>query len=274
MGFGMRNYLPDLFVAFRILIRARFLAFSALLIVIMCLASGLASFFSGRQPATVALDVGLSVVRMLLPLILVLMTQELISREIERRYYLESLSYPRSRHVFLFGRFVGIFVFVFFLLFLAAGVLALLVGFVRHGYSQATAVALDFRYLVTIFFIGVDLFVIASVTFLLAVFASAPSFVLFGALGFMLIARSYAAVIELLAGGQFLVGGAEGYRAGLGLLVYVFPDLGALDVRAISLYSLSKDFPSDWFALIVSNVFYAFFMLTLAVIVLRHKRFI
>lgn len=258
---------------FRIALRARYLLISLMVIFLSLGAAFLSSSFSGRQPATVGLDVGLSVLRLLLPLVLVLMTQELVSREFERRYFLSSLSYPRSRRQMLLGRFFALVILMFGLLVLSSGLLAVLVSFIGRGYAQATPVSLGWNYLIVIGFVGLDLLLISAVAFLLAVFASSPSFVLIGTLGFMLVARSFSSVVELLSRSAFVVGDAETYRTGIGLLGYFLPDLGALDIRMVALYDSIKFLPGDWLLLLLSGFIYVLMLLIFSVWCLERKRF-
>lgn len=266
-------YSSDFLVGTRLALRARYLWLASGSLFVLALVALLAAQFSGRQPATVALDVGLSVMRLLLPLVLVLMTQELLSREFERRYFLNSLTYPRPRHSLLLGRFMVITVLALGLLLVMALLLALVVGLVGQGYAQGTPVALGQHYLVTIGFVGVDLLVLTALACLLAVVASTPSFVLIGTFGFMLVARSFAAIIELLSRDASVVGDAEGYRTGVGVLGYLLPDLGALDVRMVALYGKMEFLPVDWPWLLLSSLAYIVALLALAVWALQRKRF-
>ena len=267
-------YSSDIPTGFRLAFRARFgwLAGGALLV--LALSAWLAAQFSGRQPATVALDVGLSVMRMILPLILVLMTQELISREFERRYYLNSLTYPAPRHALLLGRFIAILLLSLGLLSAMGLLLAALVNFIGQDYAQGTPVALGLPYLTVLGFIFLDLLVLSTLAAFLAVVASTPSFVLIGTFGFMLVARSFAAIIELLTRNAFVVGDAQSYRSGVGALGYLVPDLGALDVRMIALYGKMEFLPSDWPWLLLCCLGYAGGLLALAVWALNRKRFV
>jgi len=219
------------------------------------------------------MDMGLSVIRLLLPTVLILMTQELLSREFERRYFLNTLSYPHPRHSLLLGRFMAVALLTLGLLLLLAGMLALLVWLIGQGYAQGTPVALGFHYLITIAFIGLDLLLLTAVATLLSVIASTPSFVLIGTFGFMLIARSFSAVLDLLTSNATVVSDADGYRSGVGLLSYMLPDLGALDVRAITLYARIDLLPADWPWLVLSNLTYTVGLLALAVWALQRKRF-
>src|SRR5690606_37209074 len=134
--------LSNISTGLRLAFRARFgwLAIGSLLV--LAIAAFLSAQFSGRQPSTVALDIGLSVIRLLLPLVLVLMTQELLSREFDRRYFLNTLAYPHSRHNLLLSRFIAVSTLALGLLLLVAGALAFLVWLINRGYAQSTPVAL------------------------------------------------------------------------------------------------------------------------------------
>lgn len=267
-------YSSDIPTGFRLAFRARFGWLAGGALFVLALSAWLAAQFSGRQPATVALDVGLSVMRMILPLILVLMTQELISREFERRYYLNSLTYPVARHALLLGRFFAILVLSLGLLLVMGGLLAALVNFIGQDYAQGTPVALGLPYLTVLGFIFLDLLVLSTLAAFLAIVASTPSFVLIGTFGFMLVARSFSAIIELLTRNAFVVGDAQSYRSGIGTLGYLVPDLGALDLRMIALYGKMEFLPSDWPWLLLCSLSYAGGLLALAVWALNRKRFV
>ncbi|UTW09940.1 hypothetical protein KDW96_16315 [Pseudomonas benzenivorans] len=243
------------------------------ILLVVGLAMILSAYFGGRQPATVALDVGFSTIRLLLPLLNVLLVQELLSREFDKRYYLSSLTYPRARRSLLFGRFVAVLTLLLGVL-LALSLLQIGLGRVIGGiYPQATPIALGQPYLIVMAFIALDMLVLAAMATLLAVVASTPSFVLIGTFGFMLVARSYGAIIDLLSRESGLVVNAEGYRASLGVLGYLLPDLGALDIRMLALYGRPEFLPADWPWLLLSSLGYAIALLALAVWALQRKRF-
>ena len=233
----------------------------------------MAAQFSGRQPATVALDVGISFIRLALPLLMLLMVPELSSRDFDRRYYLISLTYPHQRQRMLQGRFVTIYALATLALFIMGAVLALEVWFIGQDYKQATPVALDEKYLLTLIFIALDVLVLTAMATFIAMAAATPSFVLIGTLGFMLIARSYSAIIALLHAESYLVNDAETYRSSLGILNYLLPDLGALDVRMVALYGKFEFLPQQWPLLLTSAFAYTFVLLALAWWVLRRKSF-
>lgn len=258
---------------FQIAFRSFFFRRAAGFLVTLAVATLLSAQFSGRHPNTVALDIGISVMRLTLPLFIILTTQELLSREFDHRYFLNTLSYPHTRHALILGRFTAITILTLGLLVVLATALALLVWLIGKGYAQITPTALGRQYVVTIAFLGVDLLLLAAVASLLAVVASTPSFVLIGTVGFMLVGRSFESITELLIHNTSVVSDAESYRSGIGLLSYLLPNLGALDVRAITLYGRMEFLPTDWPWLVLSSLSYAAGLLALAVWTLQRKRF-
>ncbi|MFO7593021.1 MAG: hypothetical protein R6X15_03115 [Pseudomonadota bacterium] len=263
----------DIQLGLRLALRARFLVVGFWLIVALGAIVLMAAQFSGRQPATIALDIGLSAIRLALPVVLVMLMQELFSREFERRYYLSSLSYPRPRHALLLGRFIAAYGLTIFLLLCMAILLAVLVSVIGQGYAQATPVSLGLPYAITIAFISLDLLVLAVVANLLAIFATTPGFVLIGTLGFMLIARSFSAIITLLQRDGDVVANPERYQESLSLIGYLFPDLGALDVRMIALYNTLNFLPGNWPTAVVTALLYSATLLGVSLWLLNRRRF-
>lgn len=264
---------PDLFSGLRLALRARFLTLALWLGIAIIALTWMAAQFSGRQPATVALDVGLSVIRLFLPLVIVLLVQELFSREFDRRHFLTSLTYPRPRHRFFLGRLAAAATLVLALLAAAGLLLAGLAWWIGQGYAQGTPVALGGHYLATLGFLAIDLFVATAVAAFLAVVAVTPSFVLIGTFGFLIAARSYSGIVALLSENPHVVGDGERYRSSLELLGYLLPDLGALDIRMTALYGSWSFLPANWPVLLAGAVAYGLAFLALAVWALQRKRF-
>lgn len=267
------NMISDLQLGLRLAFKARFLLIGFWLLFGLVVVVFLAAQFSGRQPTTVAMDIGISLIRLLLPIIGILLAQELFSKEFERRFYLTSISYPRPRYSLLLGRFAAIYGLTMALLIAMALVLAIALMVIDQGYAQSRAVSLAAPYLITIGFIAIDVLVLCALATLLAVFASTPSFVLIGTFGFMLIARSYSGIIALLQRDSYLVGNPEQYQSSLKTLSYIIPDLGALDVRMIALYDSMSFIPPDWLLLIVSSLLYTAALLALSLWLLQKRHF-
>lgn len=264
---------PDFSTAVRLALRTRFLFTSFWLVIAVIGTAWLGAQFSARQPATVALDVGLSVIRVLLPLMGVLLLQELISREFDRRLFLVSLTYPRPRYRFLIDRLLATLALVGFLLLVLAVALGGTVALLGKEYVQATPVALGVPYLVTLCFMAVDVFVVLAMGVLLAVVASTPNFVLIGAMGFMIIARSFSSMVTLLQRESWLMENAHQYQSSLDLLTYVVPDLASLDVRMIALYGKMDLLPANWPWQFFTALSYGVALVAFAVWALKRRRF-
>lgn len=269
--------MADFVVSLRLIWRAR-LAIATLWVLLSLVALVLlAQGFSARHPATIAIDVGLSFIRIAIPVLIVVLAQELIGREFDRRYCLLSMTYPRPRHQWLLGRLAAIVLVAFAMVALAALVLSLIVAAVAASYPQSIPVSLGLPFLVTIGLVMVDHLVIAAVATLLAVAARTPVFVLIGSIGFLVIARSYSAVIGLLRQGPDALveklGGQALYSESLPLLNLVVPDLGALDVRAIALYGQMTFLPVDWPWHVAGAVAYSLAAWALAAWLLRRREF-
>lgn len=266
-------YISIFRVACRLLVREKIVAVALLSFAAIIVASLGAAQFSGRQPAAVGLDVGLSVIRLLLPVIVVLMALVLFSREVERRHFLSSLTYPVSRGAFFLVRFGALFAFVLVLLLVATALLRGVVWYCGVGYEQGTPVGLGAAYVVTVAFIALDLLVVAAVACLLALFASTAGFVLVGTLGFVLVARSYALTVNLLNRNATLVADADSYGAGVSFLGFILPDLGGLDVRSMAIYNNMNFLPHDWLWTVSCALIYVFVLLAMGVFLLQRKRF-
>ena len=266
----------DVKTGLRLTYRAGFLTLGAWLTLAFLIVTLLASEFSARQPATVALDVGISFIRLALPVFAILLVQELLSREFERRLYLTTLTYPRSRSYWLVGRLFVVGLVLIVLLIVLATFLAGVVRYVSSTYDQSTPVALGVPYLITLVFLAVDLMVAVAIATLLAVTTTTPSFVLIGTLGFVLIARSYTPIIQLLQGADYLVdkfADPKLYKDSLNGLSFLLPDLGTLDVRMIALYNKMEFLPGHWPLLLTATLAYVLALVSCAVWRLNKRQF-
>lgn len=260
-------------IAFRIAHRARLTHFLGVIVAVLVTACLLAAQFSGRQPATVALDIGFSVIRLLLPVLIVLLLQEFFYREFDRKYFFLSLTYPQTRFAFLLGRGAALLAYAAGALFVLAVVLWLTVTIVGHGYAQTTPPGLGLPYVITLLFIALDLTIVIAVGTLISIAASSASFVLVGTLGFVLCARSFSPIIELLTRDSSLVFASSEYKSSLSLLGYVFPDLARLDVRMIALYDKMALLPADWPLLLLSTMAYALALFCASAWILNRRSF-
>lgn len=233
----------------------------------------MAAQFSGRQPSTVALDVGISFIRLSLAVLIALLVQELISKEFDRRYYLYSLTYPFSRSKFIFGRLLASLCIVGFVLIVAALLLQVSILVIDQGYVQSRPVSLGLNYWVTILLMAVDLSVVCVVATLFAVIAKTPGFVLIGTLGFTLVARSFSSILALLGGDRIVVEDPAQYQESLSLVSLLLPDLGVLDVRAIALYDEFSFISLNLGWALLTIFFYVVVILGLTLWIFNKRRF-
>ena len=220
--------------------------------------------FSGRQPQTVALDMGLSFLRFFIPVLGVLYVQELIAKEIERRLIFSSLTYPRSRTAFLLGRFSAVVVLFGGTLLVMTYILALWVRFLGMAYEQGTPVNLGGLLLLVGAFNVVDFLTVVAFATVLAVLATVPNLVLLVSVGFMVVARSLSGVIRLLHDDEAILTSTEQYRSGLAWLRYVLPDLGGLDIRVAALYDKAELIPAEAGWLLAMALAYSLLLLAIA----------
>lgn len=236
-------------------------------------AAYLASEFSGRQPATVAVDVAISGVRFVALLLVVFWCQELVAREVERRTVLLALTYPVPRSYYLLGRYIGIITLAF-LAIVVLGVLVCASAFLAgRGYLQSTPIDLGMGLWLTLLFIWLDVSVVAAFTILIATISVTPLLPLALGVAFALSARSMGTALAYLSD---KAGGASDLAPTFGPLVgglrWILPDLGRFDMRVAALYSQYPE-PSAMIGPALNGLAYVAIMLSLAAILFRRRQF-
>lgn len=232
----------------------------------------LAASFSPRQPQTVALDVGLSGLRVTLILFSLFWVQELVAREIERRTVLFALTYPVARDHYIVGRYLG----VLGLIALAAALLGMLLWLVvlmlGKGYAQGFPAALGFPFWSTVAGLWVDAAVVTAFALWVATFSTVPMLPMALGLAFAVGGKSLGAVAEYLAKG------ADGdtmlmrFAPIIDAIQWVLPDLSRLDWRVWPMYGLAPDAQAVGLGLILAAS-YAALLLTLAVMTFTRRDF-
>lgn len=197
----------------------------------------LAASFSPRHPRTVAMDVGFSGTRFTLILLSLFWIQDLVTREIDRKIILQSLSFPVARASFLFGRYFA----VLGLIVLSAAILGLslllAVGLSSPNYDQEFRVGLGLPYWMTILGIVVDVGVVAAVALATATVSTVSVLPLLVGAGFAIAGKALGAAVDYLARGadgdpQF----AAEWGTRIDVVRWLLPDLSRLDWRDWPLY--------------------------------------
>lgn len=259
-------------VASRVGILHAFFWFTLFMIACVLLAAG----FSARQPATAALDVGISIFRLGIPLLIIFAIQELISREFERRTYLTTFAYPRGRNWWFISRVFATFLIISMVVAVGGWILAEIAGAIGDGYKQGTPPNLGLPYIITLSLLVLDLMVVLAIASVLSVIASSSFLIILGTIGFTLIARSYMPIVALLQDSGYLVeniANPEKYQNSLNLLSFLIPDLDALDVRMITLYGQMSFLPDNLWLHIAQPIVYCVLLLSIAIWKLNRREF-
>lgn len=202
----------------------------------------LSGAFSLRQPSVVVLDVGISGIRILSALLMILWVQESFTRDIERKTILMILAYPVSRDVYVASRFCGIGALVFFAVAIWGMALWLLDGFSNWGYALSSRPVFGIGYCWILVGVALDAVVVGAFALMICSVAVTPSLPLFCGIAFAISARSIGAAIDYL---EFSPQADPALREHLLPIIeavrWLLPDLGRLDWRIISLYGTWPD---------------------------------
>lgn len=198
----------------------------------------LSSFFSARQPMTVALDVGLSMTRFSLVMLALFWVHEQVGREIDRRTVLFTITFPIPRQDYLLGRFFGILALLGVAVVILGLLLLAVVIFAAGSYQQQFEVALGGPYWASLFGIWLDAAVVTSFAFWIAALSTVPLLPLALGVAFAIAGRSFGAVRDYLAQGA---DGDRDLTNTFGPLIeviqWVLPDLSRLDWRLWPMYA-------------------------------------
>lgn len=235
--------------------------------------AGLAASFSGRQPATVALDVGFSGMRIMLLLMVLFWVQDLLARDIERKTIYFMLAYPISRAHFLLARFLTLALLALLATALLGGLLLIVLWLFRGEYQQLTPVALDGRYLLVLLGLWLDLLVVIAFAILLAGLSTTPFLPMLIGLAFAMAARGLGPTFDYLRSSASA--DPTQVRWFKPLLDYSYawlPDLSRLDWRPLALYSLPVDVGAIGVGLLMALA-YVVVLLGLAILIFQRRNF-
>lgn len=249
-----------------------FLAVFALAVALVGVAY-LSASFSPRQPRTVALDVGLSGLRISLVLFAVTLIQDLVGREIAQRSVILTLSYPTHRASYLWGRYLGALA----LTGVAASILGLLlwIAVILSGlhYEQEFRVDLGMAYWATVFGVWLDVAVVAAFTLCIATLSTVSMLPLALGVTFAIAGRALGSVFDYVAkGADGQVELAARYGSLLDVIRWVLPDLSRLDWRAWPMYGLMPE-PGTMALALAMALAYATVMIGLAVQAFARREF-
>jgi ABC-type transport system involved in multi-copper enzyme maturation permease subunit len=204
-------------------------------------------------------DVGLASLNIFGVLMAVLMGTGLVYKEIDKKTIFTLLSKPLHRAEFLFGKFLGL-AFTLFIMTTAMSLIFLAVVF-------AHTLSLDWRLLIAIAYIYLELLVITALAILFSTFAS-PILSSIFSLSFYLIGHLTWGLELLIKKARTAAG-----RTALRALYLVLPDLENFNFKTEAVHNLP--IPSGIFLWsFLYALCYTAFLLALAVLVFRRRDFI
>ncbi len=232
----------------------------------------LSAGFSPRHPRTVALDIGLSGIRVTLVLLSLFWVQELLAKEVERKTVLHSLAYPATRGHFVLGRYLAVVA--------LSGMAALALGLglvgvvaIASDYSQEFPVALGLPYWITLGGLWLDVAVVAAVGVALATVSTVSVLPLAVGLAFAVGAKALGATLDYI--GQ----GADGdttimktFGPAIGVVRWLIPDLSRLDWRNWPMYGLPPGAAEVGWAAAAAGA-YSAVVLTLGILYFARREF-
>lgn len=237
--------------------------------------SWLAAEFSGRQPETVALDVGFSLIRLFGALLVLFWVTELLGKDLERRTIYFVLAYPVSRSIYIVSRFLAVASLAAIAV-IGLGLFTLAAWWLtaHSGYTQASPVHFQGTTLpATLLLIWLDLAVIGAFALMIATLTTTPMLAFFVGLAFTVSARSLGPILAHLAtndpGAQKL---AVTYQPLLNTIHWIIPDLSRLDIRSSVLYGTQPETSTIlWACLHVA--LYGIIALILAMLFFQRREF-
>lgn len=240
----------------------------------MLIAAWLAAAFSARQPQAVALDVGLSGIRISLTFMVLVWVQELVTKELERRTVFFVLSYPMPRSSYLLGRYAGILLLTAAATLILGLILRAVIEVASWGYEYPNELNLGVPYWATLFGIFLDIAVVGAFALAVATVSTSSVLPLASGVGFAIAGRMLGPVLDYLAMG------AEGdtelvqrFNPLVRVVRWLLPDLDRLDVRLWPLFGAVPDMAMVLPALVMAFS-YIGILLTLAVVAFNRRQFV
>ncbi len=247
------------FNTFKEAIRDRVLYLLLFFAALSILVSRILALLTVGDRAKIIKDVGLASISLFGALMAILIGTGLVYKEIEKRTIFTLISKPMRRHEFLLGKFFGLVLTLFVMLLLMSVIFLALVFF--HTF------ALEWKMLLAILYIYVELILITAVAILFSSFSTPILSSLFS-LCFYLIGHfswSLETLIKKIPAGLLKV---------LAQIVYtILPDLENFNFKTEVVHGLTIPPQILWYSL-AYGLLYTVFILALAVLVFRRRDFI
>lgn len=195
---------------------------------------------SMRQMTELTTTLSLSLISFILLLLSVFLGATSIWKDIERRYTFSVLSLPVSRTSYLWGRFIGV---ALFMLITSAflGVLALIaIKFATFGYPPSRPVVWS-TVVISIIFDSLKYILVVAVAMLLATVSTSFFLPVFGAISAFMAGTATQQVFDYLQTPSAQAAVSVIVRKAAILLYYLLPNLSGFDLKIHAIYSIPLD---------------------------------
>lgn len=229
------------------------MALSVLFILIPSAAS-----LSMRQMTELTTTLSLSLISFIMMLLAVFLGATSIWKDIDRRYTFSVLSLPISRSKYVWGRFLGI---AMFMLMTACflGIMALFaIKAATYGYPPNRPVAWD-TVIVTIMFDALKYILVVATAMLLATVSTSFFLPVFGAISAFLAGTATQAVYDYLQTQSAQASISVVVRKAAVVLYYILPNLSGFDLKVNAIYAI----PLNVQGLVLTLIYFAVYTLIL-----------
>jgi len=231
-----------------------------------------AGFFM-RDVGKVTVDMNLSALSIAGLLLVLFVGLNLISKDIERKTIQLVLSKPISRYEYIFGKYVGIEMFVFAALFLLFVVSCLTVGALSVAYEKYFPGFIWSNFIIAAFFVYVKISVLAAIVVFFGVIATSSFVTLIFSFCAYIVGETLDEVVFYLkssaSSGEVVL--SEGVKKVISLTSYVAPNFSVFDFKTEAAYGLALEFSRMGNALVYGLVYISLLLIFSALIFQRRE---
>lgn len=213
---------------------------------------------SMRQMTELTTTLSLSLISFIMLLLAVFLGATSIWKDIERRYTFSVLSLPISRTSYVWGRFLGISLFMLLTAVLLGGMALVVVKIATLGYPPSRPVVWS-AILLSIFFDALKYIVVVAVTMLLATVSTSFFLPVFGSLSAFMAGTATQSVYDYLQTPSAQTAVSAVVRNAATVLYYLLPNLGGFDLKVHAIYSI----PFNSHGLILTLIYFIAYTLIL-----------
>lgn len=192
---------------------------------------------SMRQMTELTTTLSLSLISFILLLLSVFLGATSIWKDIERRYTFSVLSLPVSRTSYLWGRFIGVALFILITSVFLGALALIAIKFATFSYPPSRPVAWS-TVVISIFFDSLKYILVVAVAMLLATVSTSFFLPIFGSISAFLAGTATQQVFDYLQTPSAQAAVSVVVRKAAIALYYLLPNLSGFDLKIHAIYSI------------------------------------